>query len=62
MFSFVIATEEGPFEAKMSCSENKCTTCIRVPQYNKFIILGYSADARKVLLKRGSYILMYALV
>ena len=26
MLSFVIATEEGPFAAETSCSQNKCTT------------------------------------
>ena len=30
MFSFVIATEEGPFGPETSSSQNKCTTCVPV--------------------------------
>ena len=36
MFSFEIATEEGPFEAEMSCSQNKCTTCITLENHSPF--------------------------
>ena len=36
MFSFVVVTEEGPFGAKPSCSENKCTMCITLKNHSHF--------------------------
>ena len=36
MFGFAIATEEGPFGAETSCSQNKCTVSITLKNHLPF--------------------------